>query len=310
MSNRSKQSDLVVTFRSWLQGHWLRRLILGLIALILLILSPFAPVDAHSNATALRQISPLPTLIAPASTTNPNAQLNQLGTDLTKALVSALANTLANVLSAALTSSPMLTETAAVTTPVTETMTVTVPLTSSILSTVTLNNAFVSPLAAVTQPVTVTTINTSVNPLAAVTQPITDSVPATVTTNTSTTNDAFVSPLASDARPLTSSVPATMPISDAPVSPLLVLTETVPNSVPNPPRTDNALPSPLVTLTATMTNSDTTPVTNPADVVVATPDLLALATSYVNRGQTSLVLVVAVIFGILMVIGQLLWRQR
>ena len=97
-----------------------------------------------------------------------------------------------------------------------------------------------------------------------------------------------------------------MPISDAPVSPLLVLTETVPNRVPNPPPPDNALPSPLVTLTATMT----TPVTNPTAEVAATPDLLALATSYVNRGQTSLVLVAAVIFGILMVIGQLLWRQR
>jgi hypothetical protein len=71
-----------------------------------------------------------------------------------------------------------------------------------------------------------------------------------------------------------------------------------------------------VTSTGTLTGvpativTDSLPVTTSAPVVVSTVEQAIPTVALVNQGQTSLLLVGAVLVGILLVIGLVIWRQR
>lgn len=64
------------------------------------------------------------------------------------------------------------------------------------------------------------------------------------------------------------------------------------------------------TITVTITATDSLPVTTTAPLLEPTAALPVPTVALVNQGQTSLLLVGAVLVGILVVIGLVIWRQR
>lgn len=286
MINRCKQHALFMALDHWRQTRHARRLLLCVIGVLLLALSALAPVAASSTAVLRQQPSPL----------SPLPPTGELTPELTSELTGVMA------LLAQATNNSL----AKATTLWTETVTAFIPKgllgTSPMLEIAPTSNTAEPPQLNVSAPITSSVVATSPtnrapeSPLVTMTSTIAAGTPETIT------NNALTSPLVVVTVPVTSNGVATSATNSALNSPLVVVTAPVTSNISATSPTNSAASSPLLAITGT--------VLSPTEEVTTPPALVTTLTSYLNRGQTSLVLVAAVLVGLLVVIGQLLWRQR